>query len=91
MSIIIRENKYLTANEVLEKASVSRQTLWRWRQEKVVPTGYRHRNGRILFSESDVEEILAYCDLLEPADDIYTVKQTELPLFNGGPKDISHE
>ena len=91
MPIIIKENKYLTTNEVLEKASVSRQTLWRWRQEQVVPAGYRHRNGRILFSESDVEEILAYSDQLEPASNIYTFNQTELPLFGGVREELKHE
>jgi predicted DNA-binding transcriptional regulator AlpA len=91
MSIIIKENIYLTTTEVLEKASVSRQTLWRWRQEQVVPTGYRYRNGRIFFSESDVEEILGYSNQIEPAGDAYTVKQTELPLFSGVREELNHE
>jgi predicted DNA-binding transcriptional regulator AlpA len=91
MPIIVKENIYLTTSEVLERVSVSRQTLWRWRQEQVVPTGYRHRNGRLLFSESDVEKILTYNDLLEPAGNTYAVKQTELPLFSGVHEELSHE
>ena len=66
MCIEIKGVEYLSTTEVLKAAAVSRQTLWRWRQEGRVPDGHRFRNGQVLFSGAEYQEILAYANHLEP-------------------------
>lgn len=58
--------QYFSTVDVLEATGVSRQTLWRWRQDGRVPGGHRFRNGQVLFTESEFEEILAYANRVEP-------------------------
>lgn len=58
--------EYFSTVAVLEATGVSRQTLWRWRQEGRVPGGHRFRNGQVLFTKSEYEEILAYANRVEP-------------------------
>jgi len=64
--IEIKGVEYFSTTEVLKAAAVSRQTLWRWRQEGRVPDGHRFRNGQVLFSGAEYQEILAYANHLEP-------------------------
>jgi predicted DNA-binding transcriptional regulator AlpA len=73
--------RYLTAAEVAERAGVSRQTLWRWRQETKVPAGARYRDRQLLFSEAEAEAVEEYAHRLEPATPTGTAGQ--LRLFNG--------
>ena len=72
--------RYLTASALLEEIGVSRQTLWRWRQSGKIPAGQRFRDGRLLFSETEVEEIRDYANRLEPAE---TGKGAQMKLFEG--------
>ena len=58
--------EYYSTTEVLDATGISRQTLWRWRQEGRVPDGYRYRNGQVLFTEGDYRRILAYANQVEP-------------------------
>ena len=58
--------RYCTATDVAQRLGVSRQTLWRWRQQSKIPSGYRFRDGRVLFTESETTEILQYAHRLEP-------------------------
>jgi predicted DNA-binding transcriptional regulator AlpA len=64
--IEIKGVEYFSTTEVLKEAGISRQTLWRWRQEGRVPDGHRFRNGQVLFSGAEYQEILAYANHLEP-------------------------
>ena len=66
MCIEINGVEYFSTTEVLKAAGISRQTLWRWRQEGRVPDGHRFRNGQVLFSGTEYQEILAYANHLEP-------------------------
>lgn len=60
--------KYFTADEVAERAEISRQTLWRWRQEGLVPAGRKYRRRRLLFSDQDLRAILDFAHRLEPVE-----------------------
>lgn len=66
MELEISGVRYHSTAAVLAKADVSRQTLWRWRREGLIPKGHRFRNGRLLFTESEYEAILAYANHVEP-------------------------
>lgn len=58
--------KLLCINEIADELGVSRQTLWRWRREEKIPAGSKFRDGKILFSEAEVERIRAHACRLEP-------------------------
>lgn len=66
MSLKINEIEYFSTNEVLDKLQVTRQTLWRWRQQGKVPSGYQYRGKWILFTAAEVEEISCFANRLEP-------------------------
>lgn len=70
--------EYLTAAEVCELVCVSRQTLWRWRQDARIPPGLRFRGKRLVFSPDEVEQIRSYASSLEPAGQPFN---TQLGLF----------
>lgn len=68
MPLVIAGIEYRTAEEVCRLVGVSRQTLWRWRQDQRIPQGSRFRAKRLVFSSDEVEQIQTYASLLEPAD-----------------------
>lgn len=68
MPIQILDSEYLTAAEVCQLVAISRQTLWRWRQEGLIPQGRRLRGQWLLFSSEDLKAIRSYAMTLEPAD-----------------------
>lgn len=51
----IEESDYYSLQEIAELLSVSRQTLWRWRQEGKMPQGRSHRGRTLLFSEAELD------------------------------------
>jgi len=59
----------LTATDVLEQVPVTRQTLWRWRQEGKIPAGHRYRNRQVVFTPDEVEAIREYANRVEPIGD----------------------
>lgn len=73
--------KYFSTAEVLEAIDVSRQTLWRWRQEPGFPQGCRRR-GRLLFTQEDVDQIKEFAFNVEPVDPSSDPRQ--LALFGNG-------
>lgn len=79
MPLEIAGFKYLTASELCQLVSISRQTLWRWRQDARIPPGRRFRGQRLVFSLDEVEQIRTYASLLEPADQPL---KTQLTPFN---------
>jgi predicted DNA-binding transcriptional regulator AlpA len=68
MPINVQGVSYLTASEVLDRVPVTRQTLWRWRQEGRIPAGHRYRGRQVLFSPEEVEVIEAYASRIEPIE-----------------------
>ena len=68
MPVRVAGSEYLTANEVCDLVGISRQTLWRWRQDEKVPLGQRLRGRQLLFSQTDVADIQRYATHLEPAE-----------------------
>ena len=68
MPLEVDGGEYFSADEVAEQADVSRQTLWRWRQEGLVPAGRKYRRRRLLFSREDLKAILDFAHRLEPVE-----------------------
>ena len=66
MSLNIDGKEYYSANEVLDRLTVTRQTLWRWRQQGKVPSGYLYRRKWVLFTADEVDEISRFANQLEP-------------------------
>lgn len=77
----INGNRYFSTAEILEELEISRQTLWRWRQEGKVPEGHRFRDGRLLFTEDEYEAVRAYAHRLEPAT---VTDANQMQLFSTG-------
>ena len=65
MPVRIAGVTYYSSGEVLEMVEVSRQTLWRWRQEPGFPQGCRLR-GRLLFTQDDLDQIREFAFNIEP-------------------------
>ena len=84
MAVALDGEVYLCVSEVVERLDVSRQTLWRWRTEGVIPTGHRYRGSQVVFSVSEVEKIETYAHRLEPIRVGSSVDSNQLRLFHGG-------
>ena len=69
MPVELNNRLYFSVNEVLGDTGVSRQTLWRWRQDGKVPLGHRFRDRQILFDEEEFHAIRSYATHVEPLDD----------------------
>jgi len=72
--------KYISAAELLETVDVTRQTLWRWRQEGKIPAGHRFRGRQVVFNPEEVVAIQEYANRIEPIDNS---EAGQLSLFNG--------
>jgi predicted DNA-binding transcriptional regulator AlpA len=79
MAVEIEGVRYLTSAEVVESIKVSRQTLWRWRQEGHIPPGHRFRGKQVVFSPEEMDAIREYANRLEPI----AGEAKQLRLFNG--------
>ena len=66
MSVKISGVTYFSTAEVTEEVGISRQTLWRWRQEGRIPPGHRYRNRNVLFTTHEVETIRHFANRIEP-------------------------
>jgi transposase-like protein len=71
-------NDYYSVAQILKEAGVTRQTLWRWRQEGRVPAGHRFRDKQILFTADELEQIRQYANRVEP---IANDPRSQLNLF----------
>lgn len=69
MPIRINGVNYFTVADLLKELDVTRQTLWRWRRERKVPSGHRFRNHHVVFDLEEVEMIKEYANRVEPIDD----------------------
>jgi predicted DNA-binding transcriptional regulator AlpA len=73
--------QYYSLAEVTGRVGVSRQTIWRWRREQKIPSGYRLRNRQIVFKQEELEAIKSYSKSVEPA----VIKaSTQMKLFKNG-------
>ena len=68
MPVEIGGIRYLSTTEVLETVDVTRQTLWRWRQEGKIPSGHRFRGRMVVFGPEEVSAIQEYANRIEPID-----------------------
>lgn len=68
MPLEIRGLNYFTASEVAEQVGVSRQTLWRWRQEGSIPQGHRFRKKHVVFTPAEVREIDEFANRIDPIE-----------------------
>ena len=80
MPIDVENVRYWRSSEVCSELGISRQTLWRWRQQGKVPSGHRYRNNTIVFIQEEVEEIREFANRVEP---LGTDTPGQLKLFNG--------
>ena len=80
MPTIVNEVSYLTASELLDQLDITRQTLWRWRQEGKIPAGHRYRGRQVIFSEEEVEVIKEFANRIEPIEGSVG---GQMNLFNG--------
>ena len=62
----IEDLQFFGVSELVEEVGVSRQTLWRWRNDGKIPAGHRYRDGRVLFTSEQVEEICRFANRLDP-------------------------
>src|SRR4051812_11913565 len=69
MPVDLNNRLYFSVNEVLGDTGVSRQTLWRWRQNGKVPLGHRFRDRQVLFDEGEFHAIRTYATHVERLDD----------------------
>ena len=78
MGFEIQGTAYLSVSALLEELDVSRQTLWRWRKEGKIPQGHRFRDGKVVFTEAEAEQIRHFANRIEP---IATENRGQLPLI----------
>lgn len=78
MPTMIQDKRYFAASEVADAVRVSRQTLYRWRQDGKIPAGRRYRDRRVLYTDEEIEMIREYANRLEP---IGPVDSSQLRLF----------
>lgn len=67
MAIEIDGTTYIPAAEVVRDVGLSRQTLWRWRHARKVPAGRRFRDGQVVFTPEEFDQIREFAARLEPA------------------------
>jgi predicted site-specific integrase-resolvase len=64
-TVVIGKSRYVPAAALMEACGISRQTLWRWRQDGLVPAGAIHRN-RVVFTEAEARKVRDFADRLVP-------------------------
>lgn len=79
MGLEIEGTPYLAANELLAELDITRQTLWRWRRSGRIPQGHRYRDGKVVFTQAEADEIRRYANRIEPIDE---AQRTQLGLFS---------
>lgn len=66
--LVIDGTTYFTAAAVARAAGVTRQTLWRWRQDGKVPAGRKYRDKQVVFTSAESDLIREYAHRLEPIE-----------------------
>ena len=60
---MMENNRFYTVKDVLKKIGITRPTLYKWFREQKIPEVIRDRNNFRLFTEKDINRILAYKNL----------------------------
>jgi predicted DNA-binding transcriptional regulator AlpA len=81
MPVEISGKRFFSVTEVASISDVTRQTLWRWRKQGVIPKGRKYRGRKIVFTQDELETIYAYAHRLEPPAET-TDFQHQLKLFD---------
>ncbi len=68
MPIQIDGITYYSGTEVIGDLNVSRQTLWRWRNQGKVPPGNRYRGRKVIFTDTEAKAIRRFANRIEPID-----------------------
>ena len=68
MPIEIRGLEYFLLSEVADETRVTRQTLWRWRQDGKIPPGHRYRGRHLIYTPAEVRAIEQYANRIEPVE-----------------------
>lgn len=76
---------FYAQGEIADALGISRQTLWRWRQDGLIPAGRKFRGSQVVFSQGEYDAIQEYANRLEPLD----ADPTQLRLFRGRPQERS--
>ncbi len=63
--VAIGGHTYFEAAKIVRALRISRQTLWLWRKDELIPMGSKHRN-RLVFSQNETAQIIAYAARIEP-------------------------
>ena len=66
MALSVYGATYFTVKDVIDSLSITRQTLWRWRCEGKIPQGQRFRDKQLLFTQSELRQIEAFANRMEP-------------------------
>lgn len=83
-ALVIDGTRYFTAADVVRAAGVSRQTLWRWRQDGKVPAGRKYRDKQVVFTSAELEQICEYAHRLGPIETEVSGDQMRLFGAKGG-------
>jgi predicted DNA-binding transcriptional regulator AlpA len=64
--LLVRGDPYVPAAELCRTLGISRQTLWRWRQNGSIPAGARYRDRVVVFTEQEAEQIRDFAHRVVP-------------------------
>ena len=62
----LRGSGYVRAAEIIEMLGISRQTLWRWRQEGRIPPGSMYQDRVLVFTVPEAALIRAFAERIVP-------------------------
>jgi predicted site-specific integrase-resolvase len=66
-ALVIKGSRYFKATEIIQTLGISRQTLWRWRQDGRIPLGSKYKDRVLIFTEQEAEQIREFADRVVPA------------------------
>ena len=66
-AVTIGDVSYQIANDVARECGVSRQTLWRWRRDGLIPRGQLYRGRFVVYKADEVASIRAYANRIVDA------------------------
>ncbi|NPU83228.1 MAG: hypothetical protein HPY65_01980 [Syntrophaceae bacterium] len=76
--IILNDVVYYAAADIIKELQISRQTFWRWRHDRKIPSGHRFRDRRLLYQQGEFAEI---CDYANKVESIPVKNDGQLNLF----------
>ncbi|MEM1128388.1 MAG: hypothetical protein AAGI71_17215 [Bacteroidota bacterium] len=83
MPVVLSGTTFYTLTEVVHVAGVTRQTLWRWRKARQVPSGQSFPGRHVLFTVDEAEAVYRYARRVAPTR---LPDPEQLPLFMTSPR-----